>query len=367
MKIATIVGARPQFVKAAMLSRVIAEYNFKGKSPIHEVLIHTGQHYDINMSDVFFEEMGIPKPDYHLGIGGCSHGAMTGRMLEKLEEVFLKEKPDWIVIYGDTNSTLAGAIAAVKLHIPVAHVEAGLRSFNLRMPEEWNRKLADQCAALLFTPTKQGYLNLIQEGVPAEKICEVGDIMCDAAMVFKKKAEASSLILEALSLRPKQYALATVHRQENTDDPATLKSLFLGLIEVAKKLPLVLPLHPRTTKMLERAGLLDEVRRHIKLIEPVGYLDMVRLESQAQVILTDSGGVQKEAYFYQVPCVTLRTETEWVELVEHGYNRLTAVDSQSIAKAVELALASKPDWNSALYGEGRAASEILHALLAKKP
>jgi UDP-GlcNAc3NAcA epimerase len=328
MKILTIVGARPQFIKAAAVSRRLQSH-----PQIQEVLVHTGQHYDENMSDVFFQELEIPTPDYHLGIGSSSHGAQTGRMLEKIEEVLLQESPDLLLVYGDTNSTLAAAIAAVKLHIKVAHVEAGLRSFNRRMPEEINRVLTDHAANLLFAPTDSAVENLRNEGIAEEKIHLVGDVMYDAALDYLTKAEDKSLILQDLKLTSQNYILATVHRAENTDDPKRLQNIFTALVEVSKKITVVLPLHPRTRAALQRERLLDSVNNALCLINPVGYLDMVILEKNAKLITTDSGGVQKEAFFYRVPCVTLRDETEWVELVECGANVLAGTNKQKILKS----------------------------------
>jgi len=315
MKTISIVGARPQFIKAAAVSRVLQK-----TQGVREVLVHTGQHYDANMSEVFFEELEIPRPDYNLGIGSATHGAQTGRMLEAIEEVLLREKPDWVLVYGDTNSTLAGALAAVKLHIPVAHIEAGLRSFNRRMPEEINRVLTDHASDILFAPTKAAVENLRREGISEEQIQLVGDVMYDAALYYGKKAECQSQSLNRLGLKPKEYILATIHRAENTDDPRRLRAIFEGLAEVDQEMKVVLPLHPRTRVVLVEVGLYDKVARSVCLIEPVGYLDMVMLEKNARAIATDSGGVQKEAFFHRVPCLTLREETEWVELVDLGWN-----------------------------------------------
>jgi UDP-GlcNAc3NAcA epimerase len=358
VKIATIIGARPQFIKAAALSRVFAH-----NSTTQEILIHTGQHYDANMSDVFFKEMDIPTPHYHLGVGGCTQGAMTGRMLEKIEEVLLTEKPDWVLVFGDTNSTLAGALAAVKLHIPVAHVEAGLRSFNRKMPEEINRVLTDHCANLLFTPTTYASQQLLKEGIAQEAIAQVGDVMYDTALYFQQKSQQKSQILERLGLKSKQFVLATIHRAENTDHPALLQEIFLGLAAIGKHTRVVIPLHPRTLNSLKKLNLFDRLNDHVSFIDPVGYLDMTQLEHHAQVILTDSGGVQKEAYFFQVPCLTLRSETEWVELVDHGFNRLVPLDTQSIEAHYLACCDLKLDWGTSLYGEGRAANAILDRLM----
>ncbi len=314
MKIATIVGARPQFIKAAVVSWAFREH----RTAVREVLVHTGQHYDANMSDVFFDELDIPRPDYHLGIGGGTHGQNTGRMIEVIEGVLLQEKPDWALVYGDTDSTLAGALAAVKLHIPVAHVEAGLRSFNRRMPEEINRILTDHAANRLFTPTDTATRNLANEGISGEKVQQVGDVMYDAALYYGQRAEQRSRILAALGLESKRYILTTLHRAENTDDSGRMRHILAGFAESLQ--PIVWPLHPRTRKRLAEFDLV--VPDNVRVIDPVGYLDMVMLEKHAVLIATDSGGVQKEAYFHRVPCITLREETEWVELVEAGANRL---------------------------------------------
>lgn len=357
MKVVTVIGARPQFIKAAAVSRIL-------RKECEEILVHTGQHYDANLSDVFFEELEIPKPDYNLGVGSGSHGAQTGRMLEAIEQVLLKEKPDWVLVYGDTNSTLAGALAAVKLHIPVAHVEAGLRSFNRRMPEEINRVLTDHAADLLFAPTKTAVENLKNEGIPSNKIYLVGDVMYDAALFYGAKAEQKSVILKKLELDSGKYILATVHRAENTDDPARLKAIFEGLTNVSREIPVVLPLHPRTAKALDKINLLDKVKKEIKIIKPVGYLDMVMLEKNARLIVTDSGGVQKEAFFYRVPCVTLRDETEWVELVQLGWNRLVTPVSSNVVFEGILAIFNSPlGQEGQPYGDGRSAEHIMQCLL----
>ncbi len=359
MKVVSVVGARPQFVKAAVVSRAL-----RSRAGVHEILLHTGQHYDANMSEVFFQELDIPRPDYHLGIGGGTHGQNTGRMLEAIEAVLLQERPDWVLVYGDTDSTLAGALAAVKLHIPIAHVEAGLRSFNRRMPEEINRVLTDHAADLLLVPTETARQNLLREGLPASRIRLVGDVMYDAALYYRDKARRTSRILERLGLTPKAYILATIHRAENTDDPARLQAIMQGLAEVSRDIPVVLPLHPRTRAALARLGLDATLPATLRRIPPVGYLDMVRLEENARLIATDSGGVQKEAFFHRVPCVTLRAETEWVELVETGWNVL--VDPSTSPSAIHAALRRHMDARGrevALYGEGKAAERIADILL----
>jgi UDP-GlcNAc3NAcA epimerase len=343
MKVASIVGARPQFVKAAMLCRAL------GRSG---VLIHTGQHYDADMSDVFFRELEIPRPRHHLGIGSGSHGAQTGRMLEAVERVLLRERPDWVVVLGDTNSTLAGALAAAKLRIPVAHVEAGLRSFNREMAEEHNRVLADHLSDALFAPTARAVENLRNEGIPARRIRRVGDVMFDAALHYGSKSNGR--ILGKLALEPKNYILATVHRAENVDRPERLRAILDGLSSV--RLPVVLPLHPRTRSRLRSAP------ARLRIVDPLGYLDMVALERNARLIATDSGGVQKEAFFYRVPCVTLRTETEWVELVELGWNRVVPPTSaRRVARGIEASMDRRGS-PSRVYGDGRAARRIVEIL-----
>lgn len=357
MKIITIVGARPQFIKAAAVSRII-----KSRHNISEVIVHTGQHYDNNMSPIFFKEMDIPHPKYHLGIGSDTHGAQTGKMLDAIEQVLFKEKPDCTIVYGDTNSTLAGALAAVKMHIPVAHVEAGLRSFNRHMPEEINRVLTDHASDILFAPTEISKNNLSNEGISKDKIWLVGDIMYDNAVFYGDKAEHQSAILNKLNLEPKEFILATIHRAENTDDDIRLYAIFEGLIKISKEIKVILPLHPRTKSTLRNKGILDKIERDIMLIDPVGYIDMIMLEKSARLIATDSGGVQKEAFFYRVPCVTLRDETEWVELVEMGWNRVIKPKSSTfIAKEILSALDSRGREGTP-YGEGKAVESVMKIL-----
>ena len=361
MKILTIVGARPQFIKAASVSRAIQQYNQNNSDPIQEIIVHTGQHYDKNMSDVFFAEMQIPKPDYHLGIGGSSHGAMTGRMLEKIEEVILQEKPDVVLVYGDTNSTLAGALAAVKLHIPVAHVEAGLRSFNMNMPEEVNRVLTDQISRWLFCPTETAVKNLEREGFKDRSqavVKNVGDVMYDASVFYQKVAKPSDPIASLIQEFDDNFYLSTVHRAENTDDPVRLRNIMEALDTISKITPVVLPLHPRTQKLL------NSDIHNIRLIDPVGYFDMIVLLSKCKAVFTDSGGLQKEAYFFQKPCITLREETEWVELVEYGFNTLVGSDKNTII-ASEPSLDGKiNNYDRHLYGTGDASIKIVKMLLA---
>ncbi|MBE0602482.1 MAG: UDP-N-acetylglucosamine 2-epimerase (non-hydrolyzing) [Deltaproteobacteria bacterium] len=354
MKILTVLGARPQFIKASVVSAAIA-----ASSRLTEIVLHTGQHFDANMSDVFFAELGMRKPDHHLGIHGGGQGEMTGRMLIGIEKVLLAEKPDAVLVYGDTNSTLAGSLAAVKLHIPVAHVEAGLRSFNMAMPEEVNRILTDRVSRWLFTPTVAARENLLREGVPAERIVPVGDVMYDVALQSGGKVSEGGGLLERLGFSRGRYVLATVHRAENTDRPERLASIVDALEATGADLPVVWPLHPRTRAALRETGRLDALASRVRLIEPVGYLDMVQLEKYAGVIATDSGGVQKEAFFHGVPCVTLRDETEWVELVESGWNRLASpADPSSMRRAIAGALGSRGG-HIEPYGDGNAAGKIV--------
>ncbi len=356
-KIITVLGARPQFIKASVVSHAIAQ-----TESFSEVLVHTGQHFDANMSAVFFEELGMAVPDYFLDIHGGTHGTMTGRMLAEVEQVLLKERPDVVMVYGDTNSTLAGALAAAKLHIPVAHVEAGLRSFNMAMPEEINRILTDRISQWLFTPTQTAADHLAQEGFATEKIIPVGDVMYDVALHHGARMQAGTGLMARLGLQEKAYMLATIHRAENTDHPQRLGAIVDALIATAQTLPVVWPLHPRTRSVLQQAGRLDALTKAVHLIEPVGYLDMVQLEKFAALIATDSGGVQKEAFFYRVPCVTLRDETEWVELVDAGWNQLAPpVDAQSLIAAMYGAL-GRQGREVQPYGLGDAARRVARAL-----
>lgn len=355
MKIVTIVGARPQFVKAAAVSRVIRD-NHAGK--IQEVLVHTGQHYDDNMSKVFFDELDIPHPKYNLEISGGYHGAMTGRMMEAIEKVLLQELPDWLLIYGDTNSTLAGALAAAKLHIPVAHVEAGLRSFNMKMPEEINRILADRVSTLLCCPTDTAVKNLLAEGLKSE-IHNVGDVMYDIALFYRDRVQSGRMIMQNLKLSSGAFALATCHRAENTDVPKRLEGILAALAEVADRLPVVFPMHPRTRKLIEQYDLSHYLKKLI-LTEPLPFLDMIALEQAAQVIFTDSGGVQKEAYFCGVPCITMRDETEWTETVDLGWNRLAGADRQRIVDALSGISPGRRDCLP--FGNGKASEKIVDKL-----
>ncbi|MDA3902770.1 MAG: UDP-N-acetylglucosamine 2-epimerase (non-hydrolyzing) [Desulfuromusa sp.] len=351
MKVMTIIGARPQFIKAAVVSRAFREH----RPDVQEILVHTGQHYDTNMSDVFFEELDIPEPDYNLGVGGGTHGQNTGRMIEKLEKLMMEIGPDWVLVYGDTDSTLAGALAAVKLHIPVAHVEAGLRSFNRKMPEEINRVLTDHIADLLFAPTETGRQNLINEGISAKKVKLVGDVMYDAALFYKEKARKPNLPIE-LDASPEGFVLCTIHRAENTDDPQRLKNIFQGLGNSGEQV--VLPMHPRTKSKMAQSGI--SFPDNVWVIEPVGYLEMVWLEENCKCVATDSGGVQKEAYFFGKPCVTMRDETEWVELVEAGWNRLVGADRDDLTNA--LIHVSKGVESKMLYGDGFSGGKVVTSL-----
>lgn len=356
MKVASIIGARPQFIKAATVSRVFREYH----SGVNEVLIHTGQHYDSNMSDVFFDELDIPKPGYNLGIGGGTHGRDTGRMIESIEAVLLTERPNCVLVYGDTNSTLAGALAAAKLYIPVVHVEAGLRSFNRLMPEEINRVLTDHIADLLFAPTETAVANLRAEGIPAERIQLLGDVMYDAALFYRGLARRPDWFREG-GLTQGEFVLATVHRAENTDDPKRLARIFSGLSRSGCQV--VIPLHPRTREKLTVAQI--SLAQNIHVAPPVGYLEMVWLEMNARLIATDSGGVQKEAFFHGKPCITLRDETEWVELVETGWNTIVGTDEDRIARALLCTL--PPLTKPLLYGEGDTAEKIVNIIKNKIP
>jgi len=359
MKIVTIIGARPQFIKAAPLSRAIAEHNKANPdAAINEILVHTGQHYDDGMSAIFFRELEIPEPKHHLGIGSGLHGDQTGRMLMAIEKVLLDEKPFWVLVYGDTNSTLAGALAAAKLHIPIAHVEAGLRSFNRRMPEEINRIVADHLSSLLLCPSETARVNLQKEGI-TQGVELVGDVMADAVLFAKEKTKQSS-ILKNLGLDPKSYLLATVHRAENTDDANRLTNILSAFSQIDE--PIIFPVHPRTRECLESACY--QPTSNLKLLEPVGYFEMIALEQSARMILTDSGGIQKEAYWLEVPCITLRDETEWVETVEAGWNVLTGADSQNILRAVRTF--NPPVDHPPLYGDAAAAHRIVRTITTTK-
>jgi UDP-N-acetylglucosamine 2-epimerase len=356
-KILTVVGARPQFIKAAPVSKAL-----KDTTGYHEVMVHTGQHYDPNMSQTFFDELDMGPPNHNLGVASGSHAYQTGEILKRLEPIVMNEKPDLVLVYGDTNSTLAAAVTASKLCIPIAHVEAGLRSFNRGMPEEVNRVLTDHVATLLFCPTATAVRNLEREGITAN-VWKTGDVMYDVALQFSAKSNGQSTILADLGLRRKEYILATVHRAENTDNRECLTNIFEALREFTRELNVVLPLHPRTRKMLSVFDIENQLDG-IKIIEPVGFLDMIALESNARLIATDSGGLQKEAYFHKVPCVTLRSETEWVETLEANWNVLAAVHSvRGITEMLRGSLAF-PGIRSAIsdYGDGLASHKIVHEL-----
>ena len=357
MKIITILGARPQFIKAGSISREVVRQQQAGAN-IQEVIVHTGQHYDANMSDVFFEEMQIPKPDYFLGIGGKTHGAMTGRMIEKIEETLITEKPDWVMVYGDTNSTLAGAIAASKLHIKIVHVEAGLRSFNMRMSEEVNRILTDRISSVLCCPTSAAVENLNNEGIhkwnAGVQVCLSGDVMQDGALFYKEFAQAPVGLVVS-----KDFVLCTIHRAENTDDPKRLANIIAALNEIAQSKQVVLPLHPRTKKIIE-AGNYDT--SNLTIIDPVGYLNMMWFIDHCSLVMTDSGGLQKEAFFFGKPCITLRNETEWVELVEGTFNVLVGADKEAIIGAFNAHVFSN-DFNVDLYGSGLASVKVIEAIM----
>lgn len=362
MKIITVIGARPQFIKAAAVSRAIREYNRTSNHLVNEVIVHTGQHYDRNMSDIFFEELDIPHPQYHLGIGSSNHGQQTGEMLTAIEAVLLKEKPDCMLVYGDTNSTLAGALAASKLHIPIAHVEAGLRSYNRAMPEEINRVVTDHLSSILFCPTNHSVNNLEKEGI-TNQVYSVGDVMYDCMLYYMNKVGNDTVVLDGFNVKPGEYALATVHRAENTDNPQHLSEIFGSFNEIADEIPVLVALHPRTKKYLYQYGI--EVSDKVSLLDPLSYLQMVTLEVNAKTILTDSGGVQKEAYFVGKPCITLRNETEWVETIEVGMNVLAGPSKEKI-------LASFNDIHSGMdrtvregiYGDGTASNKIVNLLCA---
>ena len=355
-KLLTIIGARPQFIKASVVSKAIAETD-----GLREVIVHTGQHFDANMSDIFFDQLAIPRPHHQLDIHGGSHGGMTGRMLIEIERVLQQERPDCVMVYGDTNSTLAGALAAVKLHIPVAHVEAGLRSFNMQMPEEVNRILTDRVSNILFCPTDAAAGNLAKEGFPytmasgqPQHIAQVGDVMQDSAQLFSSRASAP----EGVALGD-GFVLATIHRAENTDTPDRLAAIIAALDAVAQTTPVVLPMHPRTRGVLAQRGINP---RHITLIEPVGYLQMLWLLQHCGLVVTDSGGVQKEAFFMGKACVTLRDQTEWVELLQVGANELVGADQAKILDAIQRNLGRLVRDEGALYGGGQAAGRVVAGL-----
>ncbi len=349
MKIVTIVGARPQFIKAATVSRII-----RANPAVHEILLHTGQHYDENMSEIFFRELGIPLPDYNLEVGSGSHAVQTGLMLKGIEEVLLKEKPDCTLVYGDTNSTLAGALAASKLHIPVAHVEAGLRSFNRAMPEEINRIVTDRISDLLFAPTRTAVINLSQEGL-ADITCFTGDVMYDSVVYYKERILQNPAKYKTAGI-PEKYLLATIHRAENTDNPGNLKNIFLAFSSLNQEI--VLPVHPRTRKILQTS---PDLPGNVHIIDPVGYLQMLKLTMDATRVLTDSGGLQKEAYFLRKQCITLRSETEWIETLHDHWNIIAGSDPGKIEAAVAGDLPTAPIQEG--FGNGKSAGIILEKLL----
>ena len=385
MKIITIIGARPQIIKAAALSRAIRNHY---SDRIQEVIVHTGQHYDDNMSQVFFDELQIPRPDYNLHVGSASHGVQTARMTEGIEALLIKEQPDFIVLYGDTNSTLAGAVAAAKIHVPIVHIEAGLRSFNKAMPEEINRIVCDHCSTLLFTPTKAGLENLKREGFPIDdsgvstgsttaptidnpKVYHCGDIMYDNSLYFADIAEEKTDIIQRLELAGKPFILATIHRDSNTDHPERLNAIFSALIRLSKECQVVLPLHPRTSKLLKTN--LDEslqkqlfASERIHLIPPVSFLEMIALERHALLVMTDSGGVQKESYFFKKPCIILRPETEWVEIVETGNAILVDADEARIMQAWQHFKGNPPTMFPEIFGNGHAAEFMLDKIISCK-
>ena len=353
MKILTVIGARPQFIKASVVSAAIQK-----SSGLQEKIIHTGQHFDENMSNIFFDQLGIPKPDYQLDINSGSHGAMTGRMLEAIEKICLEEKPDRLMVYGDTNSTLAGALAASKLHIPVAHIEAGLRSFNMRMPEEINRILTDQVSDILFCPTDTAVKNLNNEGFNAKpvNVLNVGDVMQDSSMFFAERAVKSAVLND---IPETGFIVATLHRAENTDVPERLKGIIEALNYIHHHIqPVVLPLHPRTQKVVESLGLALEMI----VLEPVGYLEMIWLLKHCSAVVSDSGGVQKEAFFFKKPCITMRDQTEWVELIENGVNVLAGADTQKIIELTQAMLNKMIEDPLNLYGGGKASQNIVDFL-----
>lgn len=360
MHVLTIVGARPQFIKASVVSLA-----FQDSLNINETILHTGQHFDINMSDVFFDELGIPAPGWHLGIASLSHGAMTGRQLEKIEEILLSERPDLVLVYGDTNSTLAGALAASKLHIPIAHVEAGLRSWNRKMPEEINRVVTDHLSEVLFPPTNDAVENLNREGI-TQGIYQVGDVMLDCARHFGPKVDQNSGIFKNLNIEPGYFRLCTIHRQENTDNPKRLAEIFAALQILSEDMPLVLPMHPRTASILREQGNYEVWTKDLIVLDPVGFLTMTALIRGAALVLTDSGGLQKEAYFHSTPVVILRDETEWTDLLTLGWARLVIPDNkENILQVVSNFIDSPPDDNVASpYGDGNAAKQIVEQVTA---
>ena len=375
MKIVTVIGARPQIIKAAALSRAIKQHFSK---EVHEVIVHTGQHYDQNMSQVFFDELGVPQPDYNLGVGSASHGVQTAKMIEGIEVILLKETPDYLVLYGDTNSTLAGAIAASKIHIPIVHIEAGLRSFNKSMPEEINRICCDHCSTLLFSPTATGFKNLVNEGFNPDSrrkftidnpgIYHCGDVMYDNSRYFANVADQKSQILDKENLRGTDYILCTIHRDNNTDQPERLNAIFKALLQISESKTVVLPLHPRTAKLL-KTNLQEDIynkitgNTKIKILPPASFLDMIVLERHSRMVVTDSGGVQKEAFFFQKPCLILRSETEWKEIVECGAAVITDANQARIMEAFKQFNDNPPHNYPEIFGDGHAAEFICKEML----
>lgn len=378
LKIVTIIGARPQIIKAAALSRAISS---QFSDQIQEIIVHTGQHYDENMSEVFFSELNIPRPHYNLNVGSASHGLQTARMIEGIEKILISEKPDYLVVYGDTNSTLAGAVAAAKLHVRIVHIEAGLRSFNKSMPEEINRILCDHCSSLLFSPTTTGYNNLLNEGFPTElkrpanadhpAIFHCGDIMYDNSLHFAGIAESKQHYLSEHGIDNQDFILCTIHRNNNTDESARLNAIFSALHKITLELKtcLLLPLHPRTSKLLEH-NLSPELYQkvtgnpYIRIVPPASFLEMILLEKRTSMVITDSGGVQKEAYFFNKPCIILRAETEWTEIIDAGAALLTDADEQRIIKAARYFRESPPQQYPDIFGDGKAADFICQQMLA---
>lgn len=376
LKLLTVIGARPQIIKAAAISRAVRG-PFAGK--VEEKILHTGQHYDANMSEVFFSELGIPRPDFNLGVGSGRHGEQTAKMIAGIEQVLLGERFDGVILYGDTNSTLAGAVAASKLHVPVFHIEAGLRSFNMAMPEEVNRIVCDQLSSILFTPTETGYRNLMREGFGDSMatfkdgrrrlVCKSGDVMYDNSLYFSAMADRQSTLLKELGIEKHKYILSTIHRGNNTDDPARLNSIFRALLDIAEKenMPIVLPLHPRTAKLLPgqlEPSLYERLThsQYIRRIPPASFLDIIALEKNASLVITDSGGVQKEAFFFERPCIILRPETEWVEIVEHGAGIIADADEDRIVAAYRRLIGKEVSFPP-LFGDGKAAEAVLTKIL----
>ncbi len=355
-KVLTVIGARPQFIKAAAVSRALQKEN------IAEIIVHTGQHFDSNMSKIFFDEMDIPKPAYNLDIHSLSHGAMTGRMIEEIEKILKVELPDIVLVYGDTNSTLAGALAAQKLHIPIAHIEAGLRSFNLKMPEEVNRILTDRISSYLFCPTDKAIENLKTEGFENYPftILKSGDVMQDAALYYEKVSDQQSTIIKDLKLEKSKFILCTLHRQENTDNRERLLNIINAYNELSKDFKIILPLHPRTQKIIKESL----INLDFDIIDPVGYFDMIQLIKNSEFIITDSGGLQKEAFFFKKYCITTRDETEWVELVENGFNVVVGANKEKIILEVQKVSQKTANFDMDLYGNGKASENIVKNLLA---